>query len=182
MTDETPDAIPTELSRLFHLAEFADSPEHEVEIEATAAECQALAKRYELLSLEALAARMTVRQNPLGEITVEGRLTAKLTQECVVTLEPVDDVIDAPFDQRYTLNPAEPEDELEIGPEDIEPPEPVTGDSIDLGELVAQYLYLSINPYPRAPDADVEIAEIKTKTQDNGPFAALAQLRDRDRN
>jgi hypothetical protein len=58
----------------------------------------------------------------------------------------------------------------------------VVGDSIDLGELVAQYLYLSINPYPRAPDADTQSAEIASKTQDDGPFAVLAQLRGRDKN
>lgn len=167
---------------MFHLAEFTDVPEHEIAIVATAAECQALAVRYSLLSLDALSAQLTIRNDIGGEIVVEGRLQAELVQACVVTLEPVSDTLDATFDQRYTQRPADPEDDLEIGPDDIEPPEPVLGDSIDLGELVAQYLFLSINPYPRAPEADAQSAEIASKTPDDGPFAALAQLRDRDKN
>jgi uncharacterized metal-binding protein YceD (DUF177 family) len=181
LTDEPHDITPVELSRVFHLAEFTDVPEHDVEIVATRAECEALAARYSLLSLDSLSAQLTVRKDIGGEIVVEGRLQAQLVQACVVTLEPVSDTLEATFDQRYTLHPTDPEDDLEIGPDDIEPPEPVIGDSIDLGELVAQYLFLSINPYPRAPDADAQSAEIASKTQDDGPFAALAQLRDRNK-
>ena len=68
-----------------------------------------------------------------------------------------------------------------IRPEDSEPPEPVIGDSIDLGELVAEYLSLAINPYPRAPDADAEAAQYLSDTPADSPFAALAKLREGDR-
>lgn len=182
MTDDPLDTPPVELSRLFHLAEFTDVPEHEITITASEAECDALAARYSLLSLDALSAQLTIRQEIGGEIIVEGRLHAELVQACVVTLEPVRDTLEATFDQRYTVHSVDIEDDLEIGPDDMEPPEPVIGDSIDLGELVAQYLFLSINPYPRAPEAEAQSAEIASKTEDEGPFAALAQLRDRDKN
>ena len=180
MNDAPLDPAPVELSRPFWLAEFGDSPEHKIEIVATPAERDALAARFSLLSLDALEAQLTVYDDPIGEIVVEGELQARLVQQCVVTLAPVSSTVSSSFDQRYTLNPADPDDEQEFGPDDIEPPEPVVGDSIDLGELVAQFLLLSINPYPRAPDAEGESVQYSSETPDDGPFAALARLREPD--
>jgi uncharacterized metal-binding protein YceD (DUF177 family) len=162
------------------LADFADAPEHKIEIVATATERDALAKRYGILSLDALEAQVTVRDDGSGEIIVEGHLQAQVVQECVVTLEPVSETVATSFDQRYTLTPAEPTTDLVIRPDDSEPPEPVIGDSIDLGELVAEFLSLAINPYPRAQDADVQAAQYRSDAPSDGPFAVLARLRERD--
>ena len=182
MNDSPIAPAPVELSRLFWLAEFSTAPDYKIEIVTTKAERDALAARYSLFSLDALEAQLTVRDDPIGEIVVEGELQAELVQHCVVTLEPVRSTVSSSFEQRYTLNPADHEDDVEFGPDDIEPPEPVIGDSIDLGELVAEHLLLSIDPYPRAPDADSQMDEYSSKTPDDGPFAALAKLRDTDQN
>lgn len=182
MSDRIVNAIPPELSRPFHLAEFADSPEHKIQIVTTVAERAALAARYSLLSLDALEAQLTLRSEVSGEIVVNGHLRAELAQQCIVTLEPVIETVSAPFEQRYALQPAALVADLEFGPEDMEPPEPVVGDSIDLGELVAQHLSLSINPYPRAPDAENQTDQYRSNAPDDGPFAALANLREPDRN
>lgn len=179
MSEETTDAKPPELSRPFHLAELAEVPEHEIAVETTEAERKALAERYSLLSLDALEAQLTVRSDPLGEIVVVGHLKAETVQECVITLEPVAETVSGPFEQRYTRQQADPAGNLEIGPDDIEPPEPVIGDAIDLGELVAQYLFLSINPYPRAPDADAQADQYRPDPQRDGPFAVLSKLREK---
>jgi uncharacterized metal-binding protein YceD (DUF177 family) len=179
VSDETVGAVPPELSRPFHLAELDEAPEQEIEIETTAAERKALAARYSLLSLDALAAQLTVRRDISGEIVVEGRLQADVVQECVITLEPVPEAVAGPIEQRYTLLPAEPAADLEYGPDDIEPPEPVMGEAIDLGELVAQYLSLTINPYPRAPDADAQADRYQADSRRDGPFAVLAKLREK---
>jgi hypothetical protein len=37
-------------------------------------------------------------------------------------------------------------------------PEPLEGDRIDLGEIVAEELALAIDPYPRAPGAELAAA------------------------
>jgi hypothetical protein len=71
---------------------------------------------------------------------------------------------------------------MEIGPGDIEPPEPVIGEAIDLGELVAQYLSLAINPYPRAPDAEAQADQYRADPQRDGPFAVLSKLREQGQN
>lgn len=182
MSEEPTDTKPSELSRPFHLAELAEDPEQKVEIETSEAERSALARRYSLLSLESLGAALTVRSDAAGEIMVEGELRAEVVQECVITLEPVAATVAAPFEQRYTLQPADPAVDLEIGPGDIEPPEPVIGEVIDLGELVAQHLSLAINPYPRAPDADAQADQYRADSQRDGPFAVLAKLREKGQN
>lgn len=182
MSDESTDASPPELSRPFHLAELAEDPERKVVIETTEAERKALAERCLLLSLDALEAQLTVRSDAVGEIVVEGHLRAEVVQECVITLEPVAESVAGPFEQRYTPHPADPAANLEIGPDDVEPPEPVVGEAIDLGELVAQYLSLSLNPYPRAPDTDAQADQYRADPQRDGPFAVLSKLRDRGQN
>ncbi len=182
MSNRIVDVIPPELSRPFHLAEFADSSEHKIRIVTTAAERAALAVRYSLLSLDNLEVQLTLRSEVSGEFVVEGHLQAELTQQCVVTLEPVIETVAAPIEQRYTLQSVVLETDLEIGPNDMEPPEPVIGDSIDLGELVAQHLSLSINPYPRTPDAENQADQYRSNAPDEGPFAALTKLREPDRN
>lgn len=179
MSDEPADANPPELSRPFHVAELDAAPEYKIEIMTTAAERDALAARYSLLSLAALGAQLTVRSGVSGEIVVEGQLRAEVVQECVITLEPVAATVAGSVEQRYTLHPSDSVADLEIGPGDIEPPEPVIGGVIDLGELVAQHLSLSLNPYPRTPDADAQADRYRADSQRDGPFAVLSKLRGR---
>ncbi len=177
MSDEPADANPPELSRPFHVAELDGAPEYKIAIVTTAAERDALAARYSLLSLAALGAQLTVRSGGSGEIVVEGKLRAEVVQECVITLAPVAATVAGSVEQRYTLHAIDPLADLEIGPDDIEPPEPVIGGVIDLGELVAQFLSLSMNPYPRAPDADAQADRYRADSQRDGPFAELSKLR-----
>lgn len=178
MSNQPADPKPAELSRPFRLAELADVPEHKIKIVTATAERGSLAERYSLLSLDALEAQLTVRSDVSGEIVVEGHLQAQVVQQCVVTLEPVIETVAFPFEQRYTLRQAGPMADLELVPDDIEPPEPVIGDLIDLGELVAQYLSLSINPYPRSPEADAQADQYRADAGLDGPFAVLAKLRE----
>jgi len=54
------------------------------------------------------------------------------------------------------------------------------GTAIDLGEAVAETLALSLDPYPRAPNAEEALKAAGVKSEEEaGPFAALAGLRDK---
>jgi uncharacterized metal-binding protein YceD (DUF177 family) len=121
------------------------------DIAATAAERQALARRFDLVSLERLEA--TVRLRPLadGSIRLAARITAEATQTCVVTLDPVAARIEEEFTLRYA--PAEDEDDVALDSE-VETVEPLIGDVIDIGEAVAQQLSLALDPYPHAPGSE----------------------------
>jgi uncharacterized metal-binding protein YceD (DUF177 family) len=145
------------------------------EIEATATERAALARRFELLALDRLAARGSIRRTPLpATIVVEGRLGAKLAQECVVTLEPVPAELDVPFRRLLSGQAAGSRDAVDLDPL-AEEPEPLAGPRLDVGELVAEELAMALDPYPRAapPNAGNDDAA----TPRARPFAALARLR-----
>ena len=53
--------------------------------------------------------------------------------------------------------------------------EPLIGDTIDIGEAVAQELSLALPEFPRLPDAVLDVAD--SVEADDGPFAALERLR-----
>lgn len=150
-------------------------------LEATAEERRRLAERFGLLSLDRLTAALTVTRGASGiPIRVRGRLHASVVQECVVSLEPVPSEINELIEVDYA--PA-----AEDGTEEVfqldqpEPPEPLEGDTVNLGELVAQHLSVALDPYPRkAGAAPLEWDEGSPgagENQADRPFAVLARLR-----
>ncbi|MCW5690545.1 MAG: DUF177 domain-containing protein, partial [Pseudolabrys sp.] len=54
-------------------------------------------------------------------------------------------------------------------------PEPLTGNSIDLGAIAAEFLVLAIDPYPRKEGA--QFAPPAVEKGGNYPFAALTALK-----
>lgn len=147
-----------------------------VDIEATPAERAGLARRFGLVGLGSLAARCRLRPVAGGMIELSCALTARVTQECVVTLAPVAADIAESFQLRYALNPAAlplpAEDEIDMAADD--PPEALADGAIDLGEAVAQHLALALDPFPRAPGAAFDPGGPE-KT--GNPFAILSRLK-----
>ena len=60
---------------------------------------------------------------------------------------------------------------------DQDPPEPLTGNILDLGQLATEFLVLGIDPYPRK--SGVEFAPVQVGQDATKPFAALADLKKR---
>ena len=142
----------------------------QVVLEATAEERAALAGRLGLLGLESLAAEVGLTPGPGNAIRARGTLRARVVQECVVTLDPVPQAVEAPIDWRLLPPGVPPSDELDDGPDEIEP-EP--DGTYDLGEALVQELALSLDPYPRAPDAELPSEAADRKAS---PFDALRAL------
>jgi hypothetical protein len=177
-------ASPPELTRPIAL-ERIGTRWHSHRVVASDAERAALAQRFGLLELPALSAELRLRRARAGRyVEIDGVLQARVVQSCVVTLEPVDSALDEPF--ALLLGPIgapapEPaSSELIV---DLDEPEPLEGDEIDIGELVAQQLSLALDPYPRAKDApDPAAAALGGDTAApeppaDGPFAALRARR-----
>ena len=147
-----------------------------VEIEAAPAERAALARRFGLVELGSLKARCRLRPAASGMIELSCSFAARVTQECVVTLAPVQAELAATFDLRYALDPAalplSKEDEIDMAADD--PPEALADGAIDLGEAVAQHLALALDPFPRAPEAAFASGG-PDKT--GNPFAVLAKFK-----
>ena len=129
-----------------------------VELTARTGERDALARRFGLLGLDRLEARVSLRREDAAGggwlLHVEGELEAAVTQACVATLEPVPSDVHDTFAVVYAAGEGQTEArETIIDPNEMDPPEPLEGDSLDVGELVAQHLALALDPYPRAPGA-----------------------------
>jgi uncharacterized metal-binding protein YceD (DUF177 family) len=152
----------------------------EMEVEADEAERQALARRFGIASIESLRASLSVTRNG-DDVKASGRLKAEVVQSCVVTEAPVPARVDEPFDILFRPQPAvggaEEEIELDEGDMDVVF---YDGGAIDIGEAVAETLSLSLDPYPRAPDADAVLKAAGVKSEEEaGAFGALAALRDK---
>src|SRR5262249_41166557 len=143
----------------------------------------ALARRFDLLELPRLEATARLRRARAGRcIEVDIALRAAVVQACVVTLDPVGAEIDEQIS--LVLGPtggAEPEPEGGRGLDlivDLDEPEPLDGDEIDVGELVAQQLSLALDPYPRSAGADAVVGEVAQEAGSDpatSPFAVLQQ-------
>jgi uncharacterized metal-binding protein YceD (DUF177 family) len=134
-------------------------------------ERRALAARFGLLDLSRLEAKLEVRADKGRTIAVAGALSADVVQQCVVTLEPLPARIEEQIDVIFASEAGDP-DEEEI--------EPLTDDVIDLGELIAQHLGASLDPYPRKPGQAFVELEYGTTATVVSPFAKLAELKKKD--
>jgi uncharacterized metal-binding protein YceD (DUF177 family) len=162
----------TEFSRLVLLARLGSEPfcQH---IAANEAERDALARRFDLVSLDRLDAEVKLMREPAGTILLSAAFEAAFAQECIVTLDPVAGEVSERFQLRY--GSPEAEDEAPAGDDDPAF-EPLESDSIDIGEAVAQEFSLALPPFPRVADAIIETGASK-EDNDDSPFAALARYR-----
>jgi len=123
---------------------------YDVKHDATEEERGALATRFGLVGLPAF--RFTANVKPTRSengFRLRGRIIADVIQTCVATLDPVTAHIDQPFE---ILLFDETDDRA--APIDIEEDyETFSDDLIELGEIAAIELALSLDPYPRVPGA-----------------------------
>lgn len=168
-------------------------------IEASPAECRALAARFGIPAIEALTCRFRLTPSENRSVLAEGHLSARVTQVCVITSEPFDDVLAEAFFLKFIPAADMPEDEFDIDSIDLDGPDevPHDGKAVDIGEAAAEQLALMLDPYPRKPGAglenavDVAPAEGEEGAQLSGegpdgprrpnPFSALSVLKNGDR-
>jgi uncharacterized metal-binding protein YceD (DUF177 family) len=163
-----------------------------LEIAASDSERAALAKRFGFLGLPAFSARVTVDRRPGDQVVVEGRLRGKVVQACILTLDPVTQELDETFRIVFKQGLAEekdPESGEALVNAQADAPEPLPGNLLDVGEIVAEQLSLAADPYPRKHG--VKLEDVMPKPRKDGrhgrheprrhPFAGLAALRDKPR-
>lgn len=151
------------------------------DVEAKPEERAALATRFGLPSLDQLKAEIHLKAIAGGALVrLDGTITAKVVQACVVSLEPIPAKIKEDFS--LTFGAAPPEEvgaEIELSMEDEDPPELVIDGVIDVGEAVAEHLSLALDPFPRKAGIAFAGGEEPTPAEEKrpSPFAVLAQLR-----
>lgn len=156
------------------------------ELEASAAERQALAELAGLREILSAQATFDITPKSGSRIHVTGQVRARIGQTCVVTLDPVESEIGEEIDltfapeaeARRLADLIEEGQDDEEPPEVVDPPEAIVGGIIDLGRLATDALLLAIDPYPRKPGAVFE-AEVIAPDPEDHPFAALRELQDK---
>ena len=163
------------------VAQIPDTGLHRA-FEASETVRAAMAEIAGLREIASASASFDLKLGSGGRVHVTGEVHGRVGQTCVVTLDPIENVIDemidlifAPPEQIRSLaalvdEAAQSEDE-----EVPDPAEPIVDGVIDLGRLATDALFLAIDPYPRKPDAVFEpLAEVKDPA--DHPFAALKGL------
>ena len=150
------------------------------ELEATPRQREALAALGDLGGVHSAKASFDLHHAGDGRVHVTGRVRAEVCQTCVVTLDPVDNIVDEPVDLMF-MPPDQIRDLADLVEEDGEadsgdPPEPINNGLIDLGQIAADALFLGLDPYPRKPDA-VFAAPRDADDPEQHPFAALKALK-----
>ncbi|MCP9221185.1 DUF177 domain-containing protein [Erythrobacter sp. LQ02-29] len=175
-----------EFSRPVRLRQIDSRP---VSLTATEEERAALARRFGIRAIDRLEAEIALIRDG-DRVIVDGTMIADIVQSCAVSGDDLPVPVEEEFALRFvpagSFRPPEEGDEIEIEIElDSDDCDEVEyeGDSIDLGEAVAQTLALAIDPYAQGSGADEAraVAGIESDETPRGPLAdALAALKKAD--
>lgn len=165
-----------------HPIVVAELPEEGIDLELVPDDESraALARHVGVLAVPRFSARLSVKPDGRGGAMVEGAMEATVRQTCVVTLEPFDNAIAEAISARFV--PAknsmpERSGAIEAGKDD--PPDPLIGGRLDVAAVIAEFLILAVDPYPKKPGAVfIPPAEGEAAEQPTA-FAALAKLKRR---
>ena len=151
-----------------------------VDMVATDTDLTAIAERLMVPSVQSITAHVEVYRQVKTPtlIMVQATFETHCHLDCGVSLEPFPTVIKDTITQDFTTK--------EIPPinEDDDVPEYITGGELDIADVVLQLVAITIPPYPRKPDIELEnlVANKETVNQPEhkqNPFATLADLKDK---
>lgn len=150
-------------------------------------ECAEVARVVDIVAVEDLSARYSLKPAGSGKYLLAGSLDARVVQACVVSLEPIPAVIAETFE--IELCPAEklaeatlvtPDEDMEI----LSTPDvaPFEDGVIRVGDLIFEVLAAALPPYPRKDDVTFDWVDPKTQAAPEvaNPFAVLAKLKPKD--
>jgi uncharacterized metal-binding protein YceD (DUF177 family) len=154
--------------------EISEQGQH-VDLVADEAVRAALARAANLQNLPRLTASFDLAPSGRDGLHIEGEVSSTVIQQCVVTLEPIEQNLVEQIDLTFVPEVAPGSAETTIAGDETDPPEPLVGGTVDLGAIATEYFLLGIDPYPRKPGAEFQ----PTGAGDGGakPFAALAALK-----
>lgn len=168
-----------EFSHIVKPSEIGSKPKSGT-LTADAEQRRALALRFDIPKISSMTANYKLVAGERG-IAFTGLLISDLHQSCAITGEAVPVQVRDKFDILFIpkADPSELEEEIELTEEECDLVEYEQA-QIDLGEALAQTLYLSLDPYLRGPNAEEAARKKGLKSEaEAGPFGALAGLKEK---
>jgi uncharacterized metal-binding protein YceD (DUF177 family) len=180
---QEPEIVPPPLSRTLRVDELKEGEERVIEVNR--AEREAIASLLDLRALDRLNFTFRLHRRGQGRLALQGTLAAAVTQTCVVSLEPVESILDVPVEVEFW--PVPMIDDLAASPDEaashgtLDWPEPIEGGKIDLGPVIYETLATALDPYPKREGVSFEWSEAPSTgaepEQAESPFAALKHLK-----
>ena len=188
-----------------HLLDVASVPAKgvSVTIEPAASNYPAIAAECGLPAVASLRVTYKITPRVGGRIEVVGDLAARVTQVCVVSLEPFEGDLTQHIDLAFAPSAAALDDwfaaeaprrgrrgepdrrsphespaSATIGEDQPDPPDPIIDGRIDLGALALEFLVLALDPYPRRPGVAFDGVVLGDDVPEPSAFAGLARLKD----
>ena len=166
---------------IYDLAALSNAGD-EVVILAAAEQARKLADWLGVESVEKFQATVTLKRLSVNRYRYDAALACDLTQNSVVTLEPLRKRIEEAFSReihvaRRTRFKDEMAEELTLAAGDDDAPEEVESPDYDLAAPLLEELSLALDPYPRAEDEVFRPPETGGDPSES-PFAILKKLRD----
>ncbi|GGE46298.1 phosphodiesterase [Agaricicola taiwanensis] len=161
------------LTHIIHVHQLPAGGET-IEIGADEKARKEMAQAYGVKEVTSFRAQLTAKPSGRDSVAVSGRIEADIVQICGVTLDPF------PVRMEEDVNmllapPQEASEEDEEAVENLDLPDPLLGNTIDLGAIALEFFALGIDPYPRKPG--IEFTDHVESEEQENPFAALAKLR-----
>lgn len=156
-----------------------------IEIVAHESERAALAELNAIPAVLSLNATLRARRWRGEGLEIDGEMRARVRQTCVATLEEFEtDIVEPlhlrfapPRDAKRSRRRPAAEEIVDAGhvldPLGEDPPDPLIGETVDLGAIVSEFLTLALDPYPRMPGAKFAEPAPASGADVLSPFAAL---------
>ncbi|WP_455481404.1 YceD family protein [Bartonella sp. B12(2025)] len=153
-----------------------------VHICANQRECAHLAKNHDLVEVKFCDGKFHIFPWKKRGIRIKGLLQARVIQLCVVTLEPLENILYEDIEVFFVPENSdlmkhkisENTGELFLDVEGQDTPEVFYGDKIDIGAVMEEFFELSINHYPRKEGVKMRaIKNLEESEQKLSPFSVL---------
>ena len=156
-------------------------------IDLNADERRAVAVFLGLVALDSFV--MDYRVEPLekGRFTLTGKLHAELSQACVITLEPVPEIVDEPIEAELWPESQLRDEDAAPAPEEeffdeqapVDPPVPIIAGRADLAGFAIEILSTLMEAHPRGENAKFDWKDPLSGPDGRAlkPFAELEKLK-----
>ncbi len=163
------------------------SPSEKVSLPVTQEALELVAEACDVLGIENLEAVFRFKRWRKHGVTLNCDVKANVEQECIATLEPVFSKIDVSFERQFLPErssdykmPEVIDGEMVLDPE-ADLPDIMSGNTLNLWDILIEELILAIDPFPRADSAPEDTNWVEDEAEDEAepthkPFSDLKAL------